>query len=131
MRKTLVFKSVRKIFLIVSKPDHTHGKGVGEWHIDTLFCFLTDTFARNQLSQRHRSSGGGAGVKPGLLGSLTVGAVPKSTLESSALLVFGVGAGVVRRLRWPGQVGGRNTEGARHRTPRDLAPAAARGAGRQ
>lgn len=85
-----------------------------------LFCFLTDTFAKNQLSQRHRSNGGGAGVKPGLLGSLTVGAVPKSTLEPSELLVFGVGAGVVRRLWWPGQVGGRNTEGSRHRTPRAL-----------
>ena len=63
-RKTLVFKSVRKIFLIVSKPDHTHGKIVRGWYIDIdIYFFLTNTFARNQISQIHksRSAGGGGG----------------------------------------------------------------------
>lgn len=37
------------------------------------------------------------GTKPVLLRSLISGAVPKSTLEPSDFLVFGVGAGVARR----------------------------------
>lgn len=43
------------------------------------------------------------GIKPGLLRSLVSGAVPKSTLEPSDFLVFGVGAAVARRAVWPGR----------------------------
>lgn len=54
LRKLLVFKSVRKRFHVVSKPDHPPLKNT------EFSCFLTDTFSRNQMSQIHKLNGVGA-----------------------------------------------------------------------
>lgn len=54
LRKLLVFKSVRKRFHVVSKPDHPPLKNT------EFSCFLTDTYSRNQMSQIHKLNGVGA-----------------------------------------------------------------------
>lgn len=103
VRKTLGFKSVRKIFRIVSKPDHTHGKLVSEGYMYILFSdqyICKNPNISDTQIEWGRAGGGHRAIKPVLFRFLNDRRDPKSTLESSDLLFFGV------RLCWEARGGG-------------------------